>query len=145
MQKITHQIVPAEEKLTRGQINWKNNKKKMLISAKKWNIECLKSWEGLIPKEYNCMICGREIYFNKENRLKAINFDHRMEGGEDIKGSPAQWLSKHRRNSKNEIVWKNCRFGMLCLNCNTRLPTKNRKEWMESACRYVFGDDGRVL
>lgn len=92
---------------------------------RKWRFDNLKSWEGYISKVTNCQICNKKIYFNKHNRLSAIHFDHRNINIL-IKGKPTNWLSWHKKNIDNIKIWESCNFGMLCLACNRKLPTKNR-------------------
>ena len=89
------------------------------------NGKYLKTWEGYIPKETNCQICSKKIYFNNKDRLSAIHFDHRS-NHTLIKGKPTNWLSWHKKNIKNTKIWESCNFGMLCLGCNRNLSTKNR-------------------
>jgi hypothetical protein len=105
-----------------------------------------KSWIGIIPTVTQCEICSKEVYFQYENNdIKrrqqiAINFDHKT-GNELIKGSPTTWLRTHKRNLKNEAIWKSCNFGMLCGTCNGKLPTKNRREFLIKALEYTIGGD----
>ena len=98
--------------------------------------ESIKSWVGFIPLITQCQCCGKEIYFNNKNKMKAIHFDHRRENAQHIK-SPTHWLLLHPRTFDNELIWMNFDFGMLCHQCNAMLPTLNRKEWLEKAVAYA--------
>lgn len=103
----------------------------------------LKSWELIIPKETNCQICGKKIYFRNYNRKIAIRFDHRHEN-EPIKGKPCEWLRYHSYTYENNKIWKSCNFGMLCFECNIFLPLINRKDFIINIVKYVFGKDFNV-
>ena len=98
--------------------------------------ECLNSWIGIIPKETQCQICGKAIYFNNANKSQAIHFDHRSGGIETITGSPTCWLSWHMCTAKNRKIWEECRFGMLCDMCNKILPTIGREEFVSRIVKY---------
>jgi hypothetical protein len=122
--------------------HYQNNRGRYAELQKKWrakNIRCyikaLGSWEGFIPKETNCQICGKIIYFNNRNHKTAIHFDHRRKN-EPIQGSPAIWLRNSKRTTEREVVWKSCDFGMLCEKCNRQLPTENRIEFLTKALAY---------
>lgn len=104
----------------------------------------IKSWEGFIPKESNCKICNKKIFFNKKDRDNSIHFDHRNEGKEIIKCIPSQWLKNNECNIDNQELWNSCDFGILCRMCNLNLPTRNRedylnrqKAWLEGALKYM--------
>ena len=117
------------------------NKERILIqnrkSCRKFYQKNLISWEGYIPKETNCQICDRKIYFNQNNKKDAICFDHKKENIL-IKGSPTGWLGFHLRTSENQKIWEGCDFGMLCNQCNQALPTKNREQFMKNVMKYIF-------
>jgi len=95
------------------------------------------SWIGFIPQEAECQICGKKIFFGKKNRGSAIHFDHRNGGNELIQKSPTNWLSENKRTKEKEKIWDSCNFGFLCNGCNSFLPTKNRKQFIKEAVRYI--------
>jgi hypothetical protein len=97
---------------------------------------CLESWLGLIPRKTQCQCCDRDIFFNSNNIYNAIHFDHRRGGKEAIDNKPTTWLRSHPRNAKNEEIWKSCDFGMICRDCNLRLPTEGRVEFVKNAMAY---------
>ena len=99
----------------------------------------LKSWEGFIPKISRCEICDREIYFNKKDKSRSINFDHKT-GNESIKRQPNAWLRRHPKTIENIVVWNSCNFGKLCNYCNRFLPTKDRKKHVYRVIKYINGD-----
>jgi len=103
--------------------------------------DCLKSWEGLLPSVTYCQICDKEIFYNRNNAKRAIHFDHRNGAGATGYRVPMNWLEKHKRNPKNEKIWKSFDFGMLCLSCNSHLPTENRKDYLKNVIEYVFGEE----
>jgi hypothetical protein len=100
----------------------------------------LKSWEGYIPKETNCEICGITIYFNKPELKKAIHFDHKSPDVA-IKTRPTFWLRSNPKTPENQAIWESCDFGMLCRNCNTYLPTKNRRQFIINVSKYVLAKE----
>jgi hypothetical protein len=131
------------------------NKEKVKLYKKSWRIKnsmeikhhqkvirekYLESWEGFIPKETKCQICGRAIFFNKRVRKNAIHFDHRHDN-HLVKTTPITWLRSHIRNAKNEEFWIKEDFGILCMFCNHSLPTKNREEFVKNVVKYVFNKE----
>ena len=105
----------------------------------------LKDWESVIPKETNCQVCGISITFNcATGNQKAISFDHRNGGNEEIKGSPYTWLKNRKCTEINIKVWQECNFGMLCAKCNRAIPTKNRVDWLKNVIRYM-GEEAKAL
>lgn len=96
----------------------------------------LKTWEGLIPLETQCQMCGIDIFFHSKNRKTAIHFDHRH-GNKHYPRSPHQFLLWGPRTPKREALWKSFDFGMLCMKCNLMLPTENRVQFIENAIRYM--------
>jgi hypothetical protein len=99
----------------------------------------LARWEGFIPKVTQCEMCGKDIYFNTNDMKISIHFDHRNGGGELIQGLPSVWLKRNNRTPENEAIWKSCNFGMLCLSCNSALPTRDRHLFLENATKYIKG------
>ena len=121
---------------------YKKNKEKHKDACLKWRAKngrhykkCLASWEGVIPKETFCEVCGKPIIFNSGDTRTSIHFDHRH-GGEPIQGSPAVWLRQKLHTPEREKIWKECDFGMLCERCNRCLPTENRRLWLTKAIQY---------
>ena len=106
------------------------------IKTKEFIHRNLLSWLDYIPKETTCQICKKTIYFGQNNRRNAIHFDHRSEGIEKIK-SPTHWLGMHKNTLENRKIWEECSFGMLCKNCNSFLPTNNRKEYIQKVINYI--------
>ena len=96
----------------------------------------LKSWEGFIPQVAECQMCGVDIYFNCGNRRKAIHFDHRHGERHNFR-TPYQFLARCSRTPKSEALWKSFDFGMLCMGCNTRMPTENRTQFIKNAVKYM--------
>lgn len=112
------------------------NRDKIKFKNQKKRDETLRTWEGIISIENNCQICGEKIYFNRRNQAHAIHFDHKNETP-NLKRSPTQWLLTHERTPENERLWKSFDFGLLCRKCNSKLPTKNRKEFMLNIIKYM--------
>lgn len=120
------------------------NREKIIEYNKNYAQKCLNSWEGVIPTETTCEICGKTIYYNKKNPRLAIHFDHREGIGKTGYKTPANWLLKHKRTPENEVIWKSFNFGCLCLSCNSHLPTINRNAHLENMVKYVFGKGANI-
>ena len=114
---------------------------KLLEKADKWKKKTVDSWREHLPNKTKCEICGVELFYGSSNKLKAIHFDHRNGGKEIIKVAPNHWLRRHPKNPERTKIWDSCKFGMLCNDCNRKLPTDNRKEWFKMAYKYVFGKE----
>ena len=123
----------------RRQKHYENNKEIHKSKVREVLYRNLETWRGYIPNETICQVCNKRLVFNSGSLHDAIHFDHRNEGFEPIKQCPTPWLSKHRFNEDNKKIWEESNFGFLCMHCNHRLPTRNRKEWMLKAVKYVFG------
>lgn len=115
------------------------NREVEVARQKKYRSSQLSSWEGFIPQQHTCEVCNKIVYFNTQNKENAVHFDHRH-GNEVIKGSPQNWLERHKRTPENELLWNSCDFGKLCHYCNRYLPTNNRTEFLENAVKY----NGRI-
>lgn len=119
------------------------NRHKIFEYTKKCFRKNLKEWEGFIPAKTTCQICNQTIYFNRQNRKKAICFDHRKKTIINQRNGPTFWLGKHKRTPNTERIWEESDFGMLCNRCNSFLLTKKRKEFLKKVVKYVF--DGEML
>lgn len=113
----------------------KNRERNHHIRYKK---NALESWEGYIPLETSCEVCGKKIFFNKKQPSSAINFDHKSNDCLII-GSPYDWLTRHPFNEENKQVWDSCKFGMLCKRCNSVIPTNDREKWLSKIDVYIRG------
>lgn len=119
-------------------IKWKaENKGKRTLVEYERRRKIRETWRGFIPDIAQCEMCGKDIYFSSGDKLKSINFDHRHGGLEAIKESPTNWLGKHRRTPEKEKIWLSCDFGMLCRDCNMKLPTENRQQFKINVNRYI--------
>lgn len=118
---------------------YKKYRIKFLEKAKIWKQKTLDSWKDYLPNIVNCQICGKKLVFGSTNKKESIHFDHRNGGEEIIKITPSHWLRRTPRTPKTTEIWDSCNFGFLCEQCNMRLPTKNRKEFIKQAVKYVFG------
>ncbi len=119
----------------------KNNRLRVRENVNRKRAICMKSWEGIIPLETQCQICGKKLYFNRiiKKPSDSIHFDHRLEGKEPIKCHPGSWLRMYKRTPEREKIWKECNFGMLCRTCNGFLFSKNRKDKLSKIVKYVYG------
>lgn len=114
----------------------KNRKGEKSINDRLIKAARINSWIGYIPKETNCEICGKKIFFKGHVLGETIHFDHKHENS-IIKENPSHWIRRKFRTKENQKIWESCKFGFLCRDCNTRLPTKNRKEWIRKADKYA--------
>ena len=103
----------------------------------------LQSWEGYIPKETGCQVCGTKIIFSSKDTNTSIHFDHKNEYCL-IKIDPGKWLRRHKFTEENKQIWDRCDFGMLCGKCNRALPTKDRELWVGNVINYVWTKFGVV-
>ena len=100
-----------------------------------------KLWlDYLLRKNPNpkCEICGKSLIYLSGKHIESVNFDHRQNNISQIFKKPSNWFSFHTFTPENIKIWEQCNFGILCLRCNTALPTDNRKEWLEKVWKYVF-------
>lgn len=104
-------------------------------ASKAWNKRNIDSWRKLIPRSSYCQVCGKRVFFRPYANLDSMTFDHRR-GNEPIRGSPSKWLVSHKYTPENEEIWKKCDFGILCSECNLRIPTINRIEFLRNALAY---------
>lgn len=116
--------------------NKKKRKKYMRQWNKEWKKKNLDSWEKYIPKETNCQICSKKIFFNQNNRVNAIHFDHKDENA--LIKRPTLWLSTYPCTPENRKKWKFCAFGMLCKNCNSFFPAKGREQFIKNVVKYAL-------
>ena len=117
----------------------------ILERGRKRGKKCIESWKGYIPKVTRCEICSSKIIFNSGTKGGSINFDHKNEGKEVIKGNPSSFLRSRIKDERTTAIWESCHFGMLCWECNKRLPTKNRKIFLQKSVEYTFGKNYKIV
>jgi len=116
-------------KLGIGSRNKEYIKDKRIRDKKSW-FEYLNS-KNPSPK---CEVCGKELkYFNGKY---GVAFDHKNSNA-PIKGCPSNWLYDHRPTERSIKIWEDSNFGILCIDCNSFLPTNNRKQWLVNLTKYV--------
>lgn len=95
------------------------------------------AWQNIIGINHLCEICSKEIFFNngKDSKFK-VNFDHSNGGKEHIIEQPTNWLMSRKPKEINIKIWKSCNFGILCWDCNRRLPTLDRTNWLNKCNIY---------
>ena len=91
----------------------------------------------LESNNFKCEICGKNLEMFSGIKNGSVYFDHRRESIK-IKTQPSCWMRDHSPTDKNIIIFAKERFGILCNPCNTRIPTKNRKDWVEKLVKYVY-------
>jgi hypothetical protein len=84
----------------------------------------------------SCQVCGMKLTWQSGDRKTSVFLDHRR-GGEPIKGAPYAWMRSRPCTDQHRLVFESCDFGILCNVCNLRLPTDNRKIWLQKAIKYA--------
>ncbi len=120
--------------------NDKNKDKHALQS-----VECQKrnrrDWKTYFISQYGnspiCQICGKKLGWLTGIARLSVHFDHRWDGQETIKRQPTGWLATTPCILENIRIFESCCFGILCGECNIRLPTKNRIRWLTKAIKYT--------
>lgn len=97
-------------------------------------IEFFKSCYGDVPA---CQVCGKVLNWKFKSRSTSPVFDHRMNGSELIATPPAHFYRTHPCTTQHKETWVKSNFGCLCNECNTRLPTRNRADWVNNVMRYL--------
>ena len=112
------------------------NRKRINKASRDWQIKTMLSWLPYLPENCKCEICNKELKLFGKKANTRVNFDHRN-NNLPIKMHPSTWLRSRKPNPKNIAIWKSCNFGILCMKCNTTIPTNNRKEWLNRIIKYV--------
>ena len=123
----------AQENLKRYRLKNRDAINERKRSARKKNRA---SWEGHIPSQANCQICGKIIYFGRPEQMTTIHFDHTFAECL-INGPPSEWLRAHKMTDENVKIWDSCKFGFLCKKCNSYLPTRGRADFAKRLMAYV--------
>lgn len=126
-----------DERNERRRLDYKENPE-IKIKTRAYVKEILEDWKAILPKNPTCEICGKNLYYFSGKQHASVNFDHKHDNL-PIKLTPCHWLKGHAPNEKHIKIWNECNFGVLCANCNLRLPTKDRKLWLERVTKYVNG------
>lgn len=120
------------------------NKKK---SDREYKKKCVQEWTLYFIERYGeypkCEICGKTLTW-KTDAPNKVHFDHRYNNEVSIKNVPFQWVANHICSEKNRKIWLSCDFGILCTNCNLRLPTKDRLKFLCNIFKYILGDNLEV-
>lgn len=116
--------------------------------TKIWNKNIL-MWKEYFIKKYGdhpqCSVCNKQLNWFNVDRSTAVCFDHRCGGNEPIKTTPRNFYERRPCITKHIDTWEECDFGILCVNCNSSLPTEGREEWVRNVNRYVFGNSDVTL
>lgn len=124
------------------QRNWyRKNKEKKIADSSKHHKILLNKWLNYLNQKNpspKCEICNKPLSYCSGNRLLSVNFDHKNDNL-PIKFSPKTWLDGYAFSKRNIEIWESCNFGILCWECNVKIPTKNRKEWLERVTQYING------
>ena len=106
-------------------------RKKSVLRNHEKNIE---QWRLFFAHIQTCDCCGKQITFSSGEKNTAIHFDH-CHGHTKIR--PSSWLRAHSCIEKNQKIWQSFKFGILCKECNQRIPTGNRQEWLINVTKYI--------
>ncbi len=99
---------------------------------RKYRVEWMKFFKGLYSNNPPCELCGRKLSIS-ESKFN-IHFDHRH--GKNCVDHPAHFWKERPCTHKNQRKWLEFDFGVLCIYCNSKLPTENRGEWLKKAIEY---------
>ena len=99
----------------------------------------LLQWKEYFVKRYGnnppCQVCGLSLDWFADDPKLRVCFDHRR-GQELIKGQPIGFIRCRPCVQKHIAIFETCDFGILCSECNLRLPTVNRSSWLQNALKY---------
>lgn len=106
---------------------------KILSSLEKWKI----FFEKYYGKDIHCQICDKVLFLFQRDVSNAVHFDHETHNT-DI-SRPSAFYCYNNFNTKNVKRWVDAKFGILCIACNTALPTNDRLAWVKNADQYIVG------
>ncbi len=117
------------------------NKSKSLSDAKKRHInKYVEKWSIYLKARYGenpkCEICNKELQYFSNNNGNSVHFDH-TRPNVAIMIKPKTWLKSTPCIDDNIKIWESCSFGILCRNCNFRLPSLNREQWLDRVLKYI--------
>jgi hypothetical protein len=98
-----------------------------------WNQYFIEKY-GPSPK---CQVCNKKLDWYSPDRSKCVHFDHRLEGKELIKTSPRTFTENREISEVRKKIFDDSKFGILCISCNTSLPSENRMMFLKNAIKYV--------
>lgn len=125
--KVNEQCVECRKDKSR-----RNTQKRRFQYWLDW-LEYLYEKFGRAPK---CQVCRKELHWRSDSYKGRACLDHRMHGREKIQCHPAKWLRSHRVSDENIAIFESCNFGILCVTCNSFLPTLGRKKFMRRLNKY---------
>lgn len=103
--------------------------------------KCKHDWlnKVLVPtygESPTCSICGKKLtWYSGKNSPR---LDHCSGKETKIKDAPILWVSKHACNKKNIRTFLDEEFGILCDQCNLKLPTN--RELRARIVRYILSN-----
>jgi len=103
------------------------------IREERWTKEIKKIYR---TENFFCQICNKPLSIFSGSRKNSVSFDHRKEITK-IKKQPCGWLRGKSSTKENIRIFKKEHFGILCLECNAKIPTKNRKDWLKRITNYI--------
>ena len=112
-------------------------------SCKICKVKYRDTWLPYFIKKYGehplCTICNKILTWEIKDKIKKAHFDHRHGGSEAIAMSPSTWYQARFCTKENIRIFESCDFGILCVRCNSNIPTKDRKEWLQKITKYING------
>jgi hypothetical protein len=115
--------------------NYEKYKEKYKARGKIRCVKCFESWTSYFPKEKDCEICGKKLYFKTNNIKEKMIFDHKTK--ECSIKSPSTFLRQKFNTEENRKTWESCNFGTLCISCNGFFDSDGRVEWLRKALIYA--------
>lgn len=143
------QVCEEQEQMCKGLCNnCYHRKYRKRSSYQKDRRERLKRiWNDFFKQIYGktlkCQVCGKNLNWEGP-RNSVVCWDHRNGHGLYSKKSGPSEFRNLSFSEKNKNAFLKENYGVLCVRCNMRLPTENRKDWMRKAVIYVFGGNHAI-
>lgn len=101
----------------------------------------MSDWRDYLQSRYGDPVCQLRdkqlMWFGLTNKKSTtVHFDHRHGGIEPIDCQPTKWMRARHCTPKNQAIFEECDFGLLCNVCNRMLPTLNRDQWLAKLEEY---------
>lgn len=115
------------------------NKRYCPTKQKQYKLDNRNAWLRFFQSHYgeipHCEVCDSELSWMYGGKNNTVHWDHRY--GTNECRQPCDWYISRPCSEKNIAKWLSFRFGILCHDCNRKLPTDNRLEWLQKATKYA--------
>jgi hypothetical protein len=127
---------------------------KKAVSNKRTRERYLVQWTEYLQDRFGdpiCQVCQKQLKWFDSDASLTVNFDHRhghdapIQTKRDTGASVSNWIRTRPCNDRNINIFEECDFGILCIRCNSSLPTADREEWVRNVNHYVFGDQEVIM